>query len=88
MNIERLYDCSAPRHRVWCMSSELTAGATAGTYTLKDADLTASLGHGSELIVMDEPGRLLFWDAGNRVAYDWTSSGTENVSGGKGEVPV
>ena len=83
MNIERLYDCSAPRHRVWCMSSELTAGATAGTYTLKDADLAACLGHGSELIVMDEPGRLLFWDAENRVAYDWTASEEDS-----GEVPV
>ena len=83
MNLERLYNCARPRHRAWCLSAELLAGATAGTYSLTDSAIAAELGHGSELIVMDEPGRLLFWDAGNRVAYDWTASEEDS-----GEVPV
>ncbi len=74
MNYERLYDCAKPRHRVWCKSSELTAGtgAAAGTYTLNDAALAAELGEGSEIIVMDKAGMILYWDAAIAKAYDWT----------------
>ncbi len=72
MNIERLYDCVRPRHRVWVRSDELTAGATAGTYTLVDDDAAAQLGFGSEIIVIDEPGRILFWDDQEGAAYDWS----------------
>ena len=73
MNIERLYNCVRPRHRVWCMSSELTAGQTDGTYTLNNRATAAKLGEGSEIIVIDQPGKLLFWDAENQLAYDWTA---------------
>lgn len=74
MNIERLYDCERPRHRVWCMSSELTAGAADGTYTVNNSRIAAELGEGSEIIVIDQPGKILFWDAENGIAYDWTTA--------------
>ncbi len=75
MNYERLYGCAKARHRVWCKMSELTAGsgASAGTYTLNDAALAAELGEGSEIIVMDKPGTVLFWDKEDQIAYDWTA---------------
>ena len=71
MNIQTLYNSAKPRHRVWLLSSDLTAGDEAGTWTLSDETLAATLGDGSELLVMDVPGRLLFWDKENQVAYDW-----------------
>lgn len=73
MNIERIQSAARPRHRVWCLASELTAGQTAGTYTFEDAAVEAELGEGSEIVVIDAPGRLLFWDSANRLAHDWTA---------------
>ena len=75
MNIERLYSAARPRHRVWCLASELTAGQTDGTYTVNDAAVAAELGEGSEILVIDAPGRLLFWDSVGHLAYDWTGGG-------------
>lgn len=73
MNLERLYDCAKPRHRAWVKYAELTAGQTDGTYTVNDQSVAAVLGDGSEIIVIDQPGMILFWDAGSRLAYDWTA---------------
>ncbi len=47
MNIERIHSAARPRHRVWCMSGELSDGQTAGTYTFTDAAVNAQLGEGS-----------------------------------------
>ena len=69
------------RGQAWCMSSELTDNGD-GTYTINDERAAAMLGGGlgSEIIVIDSPGKLLFvGDDG--VAYDWTSSS----GGGGGE---
>ena len=73
MNYERVYDCARPRHRVWCKSSELTEGSTSGTFTFNDSAMAAELGEGSEIIVMDLPGKVLFWDKAEQLAYDWTA---------------
>ena len=73
MNIERIHSAARPRHRVWCRAAELTAGQTAGTYTFADAAVNAELGEGSEIVVIDAPGRLLFWDSAAGLARDWTA---------------
>lgn len=73
MNIKYLSDAQKPRAIAWCMSSELTDNND-GTYSINDASTAASLGEGSEIIVIDVPGKLLFWDAENSLAYDWTAS--------------
>ena len=74
------------RGQAWCMSSELTDNGD-GTYTINDERAAAMLGGGlgSEIIVIDSPGKLLFvGDDG--VAYDWTSS--SGGGGGGGDVPA
>lgn len=73
MNTEQIYSCRRPRHRVWCLSSEMNEGTTAGTYTFKDASLNTRLGEGSEIVVMDKPGMVLFWSKAGHIAYDWTA---------------
>ena len=78
MNIQRLYDCVRPRHRVWCLAAELTAGESAGTYRLNDTAVAGELGFGSELVVIDAPGRVLFWDDGDQRAFDWTADGGDD----------
>lgn len=75
MTIERIP--GSPRHRIFCLSDDLTAGQTAGTYTLNNSAVAAELGEGSEIIVIDAPGRLLFWDSVKRLAYDWTGADHE-----------
>ena len=79
MNIERLYTAVRPRCRVWCLSSELTEGAAEGTYELIDETAASELGMGSEIIVIDQPGKLLFWDAEGGLAYDWTAKAEEEA---------
>ena len=73
MNIKQYYDSDQPRAEAYCKKSELTAGAD-GTYTVNNAADAAKLGTGSSIIVIDEPGLILFYDAENAVAYDWTAS--------------
>ena len=73
MNIKYMSDAQKPRACAWCMSDELTDNGD-GTYSIKDAEAAASFGEGSEIIVIDLPGKLLFWDAENSLAYDWTAS--------------
>ncbi len=73
MNIERIHSGARPRHRVWCRTAELNEGQTAGTYTFVNAAVNAELGEGSEIVVIDAPGRLLFWDSDAGLARDWTA---------------
>ena len=75
MNVSQVYGASTPRYRVWCVSDELVegTGADAGTYTFVDTTTAGFLGTGTEIIVIDKPGKMLFWDAENGVAYDWTA---------------
>ena len=69
MNIAHLRDAVKPRDKVWCVSSDLTAGAD-GTYTFKE---TVNIGDGSEIIVMDMPGIILYWSEADEKAYDWVT---------------
>ncbi|MBQ7144304.1 MAG: hypothetical protein IJR65_04030 [Oscillospiraceae bacterium] len=88
MNIQRLYDCVRPRHRVWCLAAELTAGESAGTYQLNDTAVAGELGFGSELVVIDKPGTVLFWDDAAALAYEWTTAdggGDDGTDDGGGE---
>ena len=82
MNIQTFYDTVRPRHRVWCLSEDLTAGESAETYTsTEDHAPGVPLGDGSEIIVMDAPGRLLYWDAENECGYDWSAvAGAEEAT--------
>lgn len=73
MNIKQYTDSEQPRATAWCIESELTAGAD-NTYTINDPDDAAKLGTGSDIIVIDKPGLILFYDAENAVAYDWSNS--------------
>lgn len=73
MNYETLYSPAHLRHRVWVKISDLTAGASDGTYTLNDTDIANMLGDGSEIIVIDQPGMLLFWSATDKLGYQWGS---------------
>lgn len=82
MNIQRLYDCVRPRHRVWCLAEELSAGSTEGSYQLNDTSVAGELGFGSEIIVIDVPGRVLFWDDAAQLGYDWTTATDGNSDGG------
>ena len=38
-----------------------------------DAAVNAQLGEGSEIVVIDAPGKLLFWDRAGGLAHDWTA---------------
>ena len=57
MNIQYFSKAEKPRATVWCMSSELTDNGD-GTYSVNDAAIAATLGPGSEIIVMDIPSKL------------------------------
>ena len=72
MNIANLRDANKPRHRVWCLESDLTAGAD-GTYTFTNG---YKPGDGSEIIVMDKPGIKLYWSEEDDKAYDWVTVST------------
>ena len=74
MNIQYLTTALQPRALVWCKSSELTDNND-GTYTVNDSALAATLGTGSEIIVIDIPGKFLFYDAATQLAHDWTATG-------------
>lgn len=69
MNVKYLYDAVGPRAQVWCVSDELTAEQD-GSYTFKETP-SKQIGTGSEIIVMDVPGLLLFYDADREKAYNW-----------------
>lgn len=70
MNVVTLYDGETIRHRVYCLDEELDK--TGDTYTFKDG---RTPGDGSEIVVKDVPGKILFWDGVNSVGYEWSGSG-------------
>ena len=72
MIIERDFGTNPPLHHARCWKSELKDGQEAGTYDLVDTCKAAELGDGSDIVVMDVPGQVLFWRASQQVAYDWT----------------
>lgn len=58
---------------VWCTTSELTDNND-GTYSFVDTDLAATFETGSEIVVIDKPGTVLFYDAETELAHDWTAT--------------
>lgn len=82
MRIEVVYDGLNRRHKVWCKNADLKAGAVSGTYEFVDDGV--SVGEGSEVIVIDKPGCVLFSDDGG-VLYEWTKGGANDTNE---EVPV
>ena len=73
MNIQYLSTALQPRALVWCTSDEITDNGD-GTYTINDAQIASTIGTGSEIMVMDKPGTMLYYSAEISLAYDWTSS--------------
>lgn len=75
MNIEFFYgvDLLSPKATVWCKSSEITQQID-GSYTFNNP-VPSGVGTGSEIIVIDSPGMMLFYDADEGKAYDWTKEG-------------
>ena len=70
MVIERPFETGQPRRRVWCKLDDISLEST-GVYSwvnLPDEDL----GDGSEVIVIDSPGKLLFYHAEDGLLYDWS----------------
>jgi len=75
MKIEPIYDSTSnPRHRAYCMIDDLQAGAASGTYTFVDSKVADLLGFASEILVIDQPGMILFFDNQTKVAYDWSKT--------------
>ena len=75
MNWIQYTDTRHPRATVWCLSTDLQAGATDGTYNFVDAQFEQNdVGDGSDIIVMDT-GKVLFYSKENHVAYDFGSGG-------------
>ena len=65
-------DLGFSRVQIWCMLDELTDNGD-GTYSFVDTETAAKFGVGSEVVVIDSPGKFLFvGDDG--LAYDWTAS--------------
>lgn len=82
MNWIQYTDTRFPRATVWCLSKDLQAGATDGTYNFVDTEFEQNdVGDGTDIIVMDS-GKLLFYSKENHVAYDFGSGG-----GGGGDEP-
>lgn len=75
MNWLQYTETRYPRTAVWCLSKDLQAGATDGTYNFVDTEFEENdVGDGSEIIVMDS-GKLLFYSKENHAAYEFGGSG-------------
>lgn len=70
MIIEKPLETGQPRRRVWCMLDDIQL-EQAGIYSFVNLPDEA-LGDGSEVIVMDSPGKLLFYHADDGLLYDWS----------------
>ena len=79
MNIKYHLTDVGPRARaqIWCKWADLTEDD--GVYTFDDDTLNASLGFGSEIIVVDQPAMILFWD--NDAENEGASAGAYIWSG-------
>lgn len=60
---------------VWAMLDELTDNGD-GTYNVNDQNIADMMPQGSEIIVINKPGLLLFWDPSTQKAYDWSTTGS------------
>lgn len=76
MKIERIMEGNMDRHRAWCKIDELTKDSD-GNYAINKTEDADALGDASEIIVMDSPGMMLYWDAEAQKAYVW-AGGEEN----------
>lgn len=70
MVIERPFQRGQARRRVWCVLADI-ALESEGIYSFATLPDTA-LGDGSEVIVIDSPGKLLFYHAEDGLLYDWS----------------
>lgn len=70
MVIERTSNAGEPRRCVWCMLDEITL-VTEGVYEFVNIPEEA-LGDGTEVVVMNSPGKLLFYHAADNRLYDWS----------------
>lgn len=70
MIIESPLELGAPRRRVWRNKNELVDNGN-NTYYFKEEE-PKEIGYGSEVIVVDSPGKLLFYDSDTHLLYDWT----------------
>lgn len=70
MVIEKPFELGQPRRRVWCMLNEINL-VSDGVYEFVNLPSNV-LGDGSEVIVMDSPGKLLFYHSEDNKLYDWS----------------
>lgn len=70
MVIERPLEVGQPRRRVWCKLADIQL-EQAGVYSFVNLP-NESLGDGSEVIVINSPGKLLFYCAEDGLLYDWS----------------
>lgn len=70
MKIERIMEGNLDRHRAWCKIDELTKDSD-GNYSINKTADAALLEEASEIIVMDSPGMMLYWDAEGQKGYVW-----------------
>lgn len=61
-----------PRVSIRAKHDAFTAGATEGTYVPMEPEKLNGIASGSDIIIYDRPGMILFWDLEDGVAYDWT----------------
>lgn len=70
MVIENPSKLGRPRRRVFCVLSDISLEQQ-GVYSFVNLPEEA-LGDGSEVIVIDSPGKLLFYHAEDGLLYDWS----------------
>lgn len=78
MTIKYQFDWTEPIAQARCLASELTDNGD-GTYSIKDSAISdnPAFGTGSEIIAVDLPGKLLYWDSESALAYDWNYTAGE-----------
>lgn len=63
-----------PRHRVWCRYTELVQDAKSKiAYRFADQSISPKLGDGSEILVIDKPGMILFFSQQMQKAFAWAN---------------
>lgn len=70
MIIERPLETGQSRRRIWCKLADINL-EQAGVYSWVNLP-SESIGDGSEVIVIDSPGKLLFYSASDDLLYDWS----------------
>lgn len=70
MVIEKPFELGQSRRRVWCVLDDIQLESE-GIYTFVNLP-SEDIGDGSEVIVMDSPGKLLFYHSEDNKLYDWS----------------